>query len=466
MRPPDSLWWSTLDEPVVPRASLSEHLEVDVAIVGGGFTGLWTARELKRRDPSLRVAVLEKSVCGFGASGRNGGWASALYPLGDDAVIARHGRAAFEHLRLELQRAVASLGASIAADGIDAHFIQGGALTFARSDVQAQRLRDGVASAQEHGYDPGDLTWLDEGAARERGQVSNSLGATYTPHCARLHPARLVRGLAEVDERLGVAIYESTTVTRLLGGHGATSAEVITAHASVHARFVVRATEGFTSTLPGERRSVAPIYSLMIATEPQPASFWDEVGFAHYETFADDRHLIIYGQRTNDDRLAFGGRGAPYHFASTVEERFDLNPKVFNLLASTLRELFPSLSGEISHRWGGPLAMPRDLSPSVLVDYSSGLASAGGYTGDGVVMSYLAANCLADLICTPGADSAFTTLPFVHHRSKRWEVEPLRWTGINVGLGLAAWADRVERRKNKESRASHLLDRLFNQFPP
>ena len=434
--------------------------------MGGGFTGLWTARELKRRDPSLRVAVLEKSVCGFGASGRNGGWASALYPLGDDAVIARHGRAAFDHLRLELQGAVRSLGASIAADGIDAHFIQGGSLTFARSDVQAKRLRDGVAAAAEHGYDADDLTWLDEGAARERGNVSNSLGATYTPHCARLHPARLVRGLAEVDERLGVDIYENTTVTRIVGGHDGTLAEVITAHASVHARFVVRATEGFTSTLPGERRSVAPIYSLMIATEPQPASFWDEVGFRDYETFADDRHLIIYGQRTNDDRVAFGGRGAPYHFASTVEERFDLNPKVFTLLESTLRELFPSLSGDVSHRWGGPLAMPRDLSPSVLVDYPTGLASAGGYTGDGVVMSYLAANCLADLISAPGAETSFTTLPFVQHRSKRWEVEPLRWMGINVGLGLAAWADRVERRKNQESRASHWLDRLFNQFPP
>jgi len=466
VRPPDSLWWSTLDEAVTPRAPLREHLDVDVAVVGGGFTGLWTARELKRRDASLRVAVLEKSVCGFGASGRNGGWASALYPLSDDAVIARHGRGAFDRLRVQLQGAVRSLGASITADGIDAHFVQGGSLHFARSEVQATRLRRSVAAAHERGYGPDDLAWLDEGAARERGTLSDVLGATYTPHCARINPARLVRGLAEVDERLGVTIFENTTVARILGGRDGALAEVVTAQASVHARFVVRATEGFTSTLPGERRSVAPIYSLMIATEPQSASFWDEMGFAHYETFADDRHLIIYGQRTNDDRVAFGGRGAPYHFASTVEERFDQNPKVFTLLEATLRELFPSMTGGVTHRWGGPLAMPRDLSPSVLVDYTTGLASAGGYTGDGVVMSYLAANSLADLISAPDTETSFTTLPFVQHRSKRWEVEPLRWTGINVGLGLAAWADRVERRKNQESRASHWLDRLFNQFPP
>jgi glycine/D-amino acid oxidase-like deaminating enzyme len=466
VRPPDSLWWSTLDQPVTPRAPLREHLDVDVAIVGGGFTGLWTARELTRRDPTLRIAVLEKSVCGFGASGRNGGWASALFPLSDDAVVARYGKDAFDHQRWELQGAVRSLGASIKADGIDAHFVQGGTMTFARSEVQAKRLRESVTAAHEHGYGPDDLRWLDEGEAHERGTLSQSLGATYSPHCARIHPARLVRGLAEVTERLGVKIFENTHVTRLVGAKGGALAQVITTGANVHARFVVRATEGFTTTMPGERRSVAPIYSLMIASEPQSPSFWDEAGFGNYETFADDRHLIIYGQRTNDDRVAFGGRGAPYHFASTVEERFDESPKVFAILESTLRELFRALEGSVTHRWGGPLAMPRDLSPSVNVDYTTGLASAGGYTGDGVVLSYVAANCLADLISAPGAETSFTTLPFVQRRSKRWEVEPLRWMGINVGLGLAAWADRVEGRKNKESRASHWLDRLFNQFPP
>jgi glycine/D-amino acid oxidase-like deaminating enzyme len=439
---------------------------VDVAIVGGGFTGLWTARELKRRDPSLSIAVLEKSVCGFGASGRNGGWASSFYPLSDEAVIARHGHDEFFHLRNELQRAVSSLGEAIAFDAIDAHFVHGGTLNFARSDVQAKRLQESVASAHELGATNNDLTWLDVDEAARHGVVDASRGATYSPHCARLHPARLVRGLAEVNERLGVQIFENTTVTRFLKSSKNHLAEAITPHASVHARFIVRATEGFTSTFSGERRNVAPIYSLMIASAPQSQAFWDNVGFSHYETFADDRHLIIYGQRTNDGRIAFGGRGAPYHFGSTVEERFDLNPRVFDLLEATLRELFPTLEGSITHRWGGPLAMPRDLSPSVLVDYSTGLASAGGYTGDGVVLSYVAANALADLITEPGAETPYTQLPFVQRASKRWEIEPLRWLGINVGLALAAWADRVEEKKGKASRASHCLDRLFNQFPP
>ena len=452
-----------VDAPRTGHASrfAAEHLDVDVAIVGGGFTGLWTARELLRRDPTLRVAVLEQDVCGFGASGRNGGWASALYPVSDDAVEVRYGRDALLHLHRELQRAVGTLGDSLRDDGIDAKFVQGGSLTFARNEVQATRLRREVEAAREHGGRADDLLWLDADAARERARVAGALGATYTPHCARLHPALAVRGLAKVVEHLGAKIFESTSVTRVVAARPHRAAEVVTATTSVHADVVVRATEGYTPNFAGSRRRVVPIYSLMIATEPLPPSFWDEVGLAAYETFADDRHLIIYGQRTSDDRIAFGGRGAPYHFGSTVEERFDNNPKVFALLESTLRDLFPTLEGSITHRWGGPLAMPRDHSPSVRVDRASGLASAGGYTGDGVVLSYVAANALADLIVAPDTATAFTTLPFVQHRGRQWEVEPLRWLGINVGLGLAAWADRVETREQRESRAGRLLERLL-----
>ncbi len=463
MRPPQSLWWSTLDRPVVARPALDHHLDVDVAIVGGGFTGLWTARELKRRDPDLRVCVLEKSVCGFGASGRNGGWASALFPLGDHAVVQRYGVDAFTHQRQLLRRSVHELGDATRDDGIDAHFMQGGTLTFARSELQATRLRDHVASAIELGSDQSDIAWLDERDARQRGSVSAMLGAMYTPHCARVHPARLVRGLSDVDEALGVEVFENTAATRILPRRPRRQAEVITIGGSVHAEFVVRATEGYTPTLPGERRTVAPLYSLMIATEPLPEHFWAEAGFAHGETFADDRHLIIYGQRTKDDRLAFGGRGAPYHFGSTVEQRFDSDARVFALLEDTLRELFPSLRADVTHRWGGPLAMPRDLTPSVIVDYETGLASAGGYTGDGVVLSRVAACALADLLTRPDDETEYTQLPFVQRRSRRWEVEPLRWLGISAGLTLAARADTTESRRGVESRTSRWFDWLTGE---
>jgi len=224
----------------------------------------------------------------------------------------------------------------------------------------------------------------------------------------------------------------------------------------------MRATEGFTPTLPGERRTVAPIYSLMIATEPQSPAFWHDAGFRHYPTFADDRHAIIYGQRTADDRIAFGGRGAPYHFGSSVEERFDEDAKTFRALEHTLRELFPTFNSAISHRWGGPLALPRDREPSVVFDPESGLAAAGGYTGDGVVLSRVCAIALADLITNPGSVTDHTNLAFVHHQSRKWEYEPLRWMGINAGRSFATRADAVEH-TGRQSRASDLLGRLLGE---
>ncbi len=465
MRPPRSLWWDGLERPVDARPALADHLDVDVVVVGGGFTGLWCARELVRRDPGLSVAVVEQAVCGFGASGRNGGWATALYPLNDEAVVERAGREDLDVLRGVLRRAVDELGAALDEDGVDAHYLKGGSLTFARSEVQESRLRAQLAQARDLGDTEEDLVWLEGDDLTARARVHGARGALYTPHCARVQPARLVRGLAEAAERHGVRIFENTRVTRVLGRRGRRRATAVTAGGTIHADVVVRATEAFTPSLPGERRTVAPLYSLMVATEPLSPAFWASVGFAGRETFADDRHMIIYGQRTADDRIAFGGRGAPYHFASAVEERFDEVPRVFALLEQTLHDLFPDLDAGLTHRWGGPLAMPRDLSPSVLFDPESGLASAGGYTGDGVVLSYVAGRALADLIATPEEETDLTRLPFVHHRPRRWEVEPLRWVGINVGLSLGARADRVEETAGRPSRAGALLGRLLPKSP-
>ncbi len=461
MAPSPSLWWASQTEPVTPRPSLTHHVDVDVAIVGGGFTGLWTARELLRRDPTLQICVLEKEVCGFGASGRNGGWASGLFPMSHEAVIARYGEDRFHHQRHVLQSAVGELGAALAADDIDAHFVHGGTLTFARNTAQRARLQGEVSRARELGIEPPDLEWLEGDALKAHGTLNGALGANFSPHCARIEPVRAVRGLSDAVEALGATIYEQTTVTRIVGGTSRRRPEVVTVGATVHATFVVRATEGFTPTLPAQRRTVVPLYSLMIATEPIARDFWDDVGFDHAETFADDRHLVIYGQRTADDRIAFGGRGAPYHFGSVVEQRFDTNEAVFRKLDETLHELFPSLEAAVTHRWGGPLAMPRDHSPFVRVDFASGLAAAGGYTGDGVVLSHVSATALADLLVSRDTDTAFTRLPFVHHEGRRWEFEPFRWLGINAGLGLAGWADRAEEH-GRTSRASALLRRLVD----
>jgi len=434
-----------------------------VVIVGGGYSGLWTAREILRRNTNARIALVEQSVCGYGASGRNGGWASALYPLGDDAVLERHGARAFEHLRALLRRAVDELGSSLLDDGVDAHFAKGGSLKFARTSLQESRLRDDVAAQHDKGQSESDVRWLDERELYDFGYVAGARGASYTTHCARLHPARLVRGLSDVAERLGVQLFENIKVTRIEEGTQRRRPRVVSVGGTIRADVVVRATEGFTPNLPGERRRVAPIYSLMIATEPQLEQFWRDAGFGRYETFADGRHNIIYGQRTADDRIAFGGRGAPYHFGSSVEERFDEDPRTFLALERTLRGLFPAFTGVITHRWGGPLALPRDREPSVTFNPRTGLAATGGFTGDGVVLSRVCAIALADLITAPDQSTDHTVLPFVQRHSRKWEPEPVRWLGINAGRALAAHADRVEDVTGHPSRAGALLDRLLGE---
>ncbi|MBW4030564.1 MAG: FAD-dependent oxidoreductase [Acidobacteria bacterium] len=460
MTAPPSLWWSQIGE-VSPRPSLHDDLDVDVAIVGGGYTGLWTARELLRRDPQLRVVVLEARVCGFGASGRNGGWVSALFPAPASTIVSRFGRDAFTHQRRLLQDAVGSLGEATHVDGIECDYVRGGTVTFARTRAQVERGRRDLAQARELGVDEEDLRWLEPEELRGVAMVEGARGAAYSPHCARIHPARLVRGLADAVERRGATIFEDTRVTKILAGTSSRRVQVLTHHATVRAQYVIRATEGFTPTMGHQRRDLVPLYSLMVATAPLSDAWWREYGFERFPTFSDERHLLIYGQRTADNRLAFGGRGSPYHFGSTVEPRYDADEGVFTRLAATLHELFPTLDSPITHQWGGPLGMPRNRLPSVTVDHDTGLAAAGGYTGDGVTLSYVCANALADLIVSPTTPTPYSALPFVHGPSRRWEPEPLRWLGINAGIGLATYADRYEQRHDGESRASTWLSRLM-----
>jgi glycine/D-amino acid oxidase-like deaminating enzyme len=224
----------------------------------------------------------------------------------------------------------------------------------------------------------------------------------------------------------------------------------------------VQAVEAWTPTLPGRRRDLVPVYSLMVATEPLGDAFWAEAGLAERATFADHRHLIIYGQRTADGRIAFGGRGAPYHFGSRVRSGFDRVSAVHALLRRTLVELFPDLSSaRFTPAWGGPLGIPRDWHSSVGFDRTTGLAWAGGYVGDGVATTNLAGRTLSDLI--RGADTDIARLPWVNHRSPRWEPEPLRWLGVNAGLLSMRLADRSEERHGRPSRVAarmgHLLGR-------
>lgn len=431
-----SFWLDTCGDDLTPRPPLRSSDPVDVAIVGAGYTGLWTAYYLKQADPSLDIAIVEKEIAGFGASGRNGGWCSALF-AGARSATEMHG---------PLCDTVDEVGRVLQAEGIDAHWHKGGTLTLATSPAHVPRVREEAAQP--------DASWLDAAEAAERIRVARCEGAAFTPHCARVHPARLVRGLARVVEGMGVPIYEQTPAVTIDPG------QVEVPGWSLTAGVVVRATEGYSVTLPNMRRRIVPLYSLMIVTEPLPPSFWDAVGWAGAETITDGRHLLIYAQRTADDRIAFGGRGAPYHFGSRVSERFDREPKVFAELERVLKELWPAAAGaRITHRWGGALGVPRDWYSSVGLERSGLLAWAGGYVGDGVSTSNLAGRTLRDLIL--GRDTELTRLPWVGHRSRSWEPEPLRWLGANAALWTMGSADRAEARTGKPSRRAAVVGKLI-----
>jgi glycine/D-amino acid oxidase-like deaminating enzyme len=449
-----SLWHDTADDDWVPRGPLPGDRDVDVAIVGAGFTGLWTAYYLARRDPSLRIAVLEKDVAGFGASGRNGGWSSALFPSSVAWLAGRYGRDAAVAQHRAMQDAVDEIGRVVAAEDIECSWRKGGTVSLARTPVQLQRARDEVTDAQQWGFGPEDLRLLDAQEASARLAATEVLGGTYTPHCAVIHPARLVRGLARAVEASGVPIYEQTPVTDIAPG------VVRTTRGDVRAEVVVRATEGYTPTLPRHRRDIAPVYSLMLATEPLSEDFWARTGLAERETWHDLRHLVIYGQRTADGRLAFGGRGAPYHFGSRIRPQHDREPSVFAGLRHILDELFPHLGGAaVTHTWGGPLGIARDWCASVGLDRTTGLAWAGGYVGDGVTTTNLAGRTLADLITGEATD--LTALPWVGHRSRRWEPEPFRWLGVTASLRLMSAADAEELRTGRPSRRASVITRLL-----
>jgi glycine/D-amino acid oxidase-like deaminating enzyme len=407
--------------PVPGRPALEERIEVDVCIVGAGYTGLWTALELRRADPSLRVAVVEKETIGFGASGRNGGWV-----LG---ALAGAREAALESA---IRETVDEVGRRVAEEGIDCDFVKGGTLTVAQTAVQLDRLR------AQQGDD--ELLGVDELAARVR--VRGALGALFSPHCARVQPAKLVRGLADAAERDGATIYERTPALELEPGR------VRTPNGAVDAPWIVRATEAYTADLPGLRRQLAPVTSAMVATEPLPADVWAELGWEGCETMLDGRNLYTYLQRTADGRIALGGRGVPYVFGSGTARETRPPREVVKHLLGRVRDLF-GIDAEFAAAWQGVLGVSRTWRPAVGVDRARGFGWAGGYAGDGVAASNLAARTLRDLIL--GRETELTRLPWVGPFERSWEPEPFRYIGIHAVHTLLGAADRRELRTGKES---------------
>lgn len=415
-----SFWHEGLPGSLEPRPGLKGEQQVDVAIVGAGYTGLWTAWYLASLEPGLRIAIVEAEIAGFGASGRNGGWCLGNL-TGLEAVYQQRREDA-----IALQRAlfdtVDEVGRVCQAEGIDCHWRKSGTVTVASVEAHRRALEEEIGQLRGLGFGERDYRWLEPEACRALVRSQGNLGGIFSPHCAALHPARLARGLADAVERRGVRLYEQTPALALEPGR------VTTREGALRARTVVRATEAYTKTLRGQGRALAPLHSLMFATEPLSETVWKEIGLPQRETFSDPRRMVIYGQRTADDRLAFGARGA-YYFGSKIVGRFPDGAAAHRVVQGIAESLFPVLRGQrITHRWGGALAVPRNWRPTVSLDRRTGMATAGGYVGEGVAAANLAGRTLADLVLE--RDSERVHSPLVGEPAPSWEPEPLRWLGI------------------------------------
>lgn len=435
-------YWLRAHAPLRTRDPLDGQTTVDVAILGAGFTGLWTAYALLGVEPSLDVLVIERRYVGFGASGRNGGWVTPHTATGMGGSVERFGRRRAHDLQAALHEAVDHVGEVAEREGIDAGYVRTGRLWIARGEHQRPALERTQAAYEDAGF--GDrYRLLDRRQLGERIRVAGAVAAQWSPTCATVDPARLVRGLASAVERRGGRIVEATTVTGFSARTSGSGRPVLeTDRGDVHAEVAVLAGEAYLSELRPFRRRLLPLYSLIVLTEPIDDPAWERIGWERREAVASERLTVEYLTRTADQRILFGGRGAPYRFGSAITGSAERHTATHDRLRRAFLDWFPALDDvRFDDAWGGVLAAPRDGLPTATYSPRSGLALAGGYTGSGVAWSNLAGRTLADLIL--GRETVRTRLPFVGHRLPPWPPEPLRWLGVRAVERSAAAVDNL-----------------------
>jgi glycine/D-amino acid oxidase-like deaminating enzyme len=437
-----SLWRGSTSLPA--RRSITSSNSFDIAIIGAGFSGLWSAYHLKQLQPSLRIAIFEQNYVGFGASGRNGGWASAEYPTSNSRVIKEHGNTSFRDLRKALIDSIDEIGQISTENNWQIEYAKGGALVFATNKAQLTRISREIDD--EHRL-------LNQDQARELLNVAKITGGVYTPHCAALNPFKLTQSLANYLEAVGVEIYENSKVEEIF------DRQVLVNGHRISCQLSIRATEAFTDRKWLANQQI-PIYSLMVATERLPIEILNQIGNTQRATFQEACNLITYAQITGDNRLAIGGRGVRYKLFSHLSNRSELDNRMHSALERRAVKWFPQLqSVKFEYRWGGPVALTRRWQSYLNYNPITGQAAIGGYVGDGVTLSYLVAKTLAQMI----NGEKVANLPFINQRIGRWEPEPIRYLAVNAGFKATVAADFEERVTGRPSLIASFIDPLINR---
>lgn len=450
-----SYWLETCGDDLAPRTGLNGSIDADIAILGAGLSGLWTAYYLLKRQPSLRIAIVEAEIAGFGASGRNGAWCTSGFPTGPSALSAKYGRATALAVQRAMHATVDEVGRVAKSEGLSIDWVKGGELLLARGPEQIAAVDHEFATMKDLGLlDHAQL--LDAAETAERVRITRVEKALFLPDTATIHPGKLVRGLARTVEAMGATIYEQTRVTDFTGG---AYPALHTDRGHVRAKTIVLAGEAYLSRLPKLRRQVAPIYSLITLTEPLSDADWAEIGWQNREAIASCRYTVDYLSKTADGRILFGGRGAPYRFGSRIADSYDRHAPTHQMLMDNCRTWFPRLKDvKFTHAWGGPLGWPRDFMPTIAFDPRTNIATARGYTGNGVSTTNLAGRILTDLIT--GESSDLLALPCVNHRSRNWEPEPLRFIGIRAMVRSFAKLDAKAEATGTPPTGNSLAERL------
>lgn len=448
-----SYWLESCGDALTPRPALDGDRTCDVAILGAGFSGLWTAYYLLQGRPDLRVVLLEREIAGFGASGRNGGFCQGPGLRLHRAAAGGEAEQALYHAQVQTLPEIRRV---LEAEAIDAHWHEGGSLTVALGPHH-QALLDRDRARLERQPTADGVVALDGAALASRIRMTGAVGAMASPVCATVHPGRLVRGLARAVERRGAVICEQTAVRTVRGGR---EPVVETDRGTVRAGQVVLAGEAYLASFPPVQRRVIPVYSLIVLTRPLTSAQWDAIGWSGREAVGSYSLSVYYMQRTADGRLMLGGRGAPYHFGSRTKPAWDRHPPTHTALQRRAMRWFPTLRPEdFTHAWGGPIAMPRDQRFAVLHDREQNLLLLGRYTGSGVARSNLLGRTAANLL--QGVDSPLTRLPYVGHQTPRWPVEPLRWLGVRYVQDALLRVDHRAERTGRPFTGRTLAERLY-----